>query len=147
MNSLVKVGKFSQNDIVLQISRCSYDGHVQDIVGSLIIGSTVVMITLKGHMDFEYLIHVLEEKQVTYMDLVPTLLRSFTSYLIDNTKGIGKLFLSTLVCGGKFLFLFTMKSPIWEWILKFPCDENRRLTAILFLYTFSFRTEQKIFKS
>jgi non-ribosomal peptide synthetase component F len=69
---------------VVQIARCSFDIHMQDIVGTLIVGATLVMLRPKGNMDYEYLAGVLREKRITYMHAVPTLISSFFYFLKEN---------------------------------------------------------------
>jgi non-ribosomal peptide synthetase component F len=68
------------------MARCSFDIHVSDIIVTLLVGGTLVMLRPQGNMDFEYLAGVLEEKKITYMQVVPTLLSSFLHYLKDNNR-------------------------------------------------------------
>jgi hypothetical protein len=42
------------------------------------------MLRPKGNMDFEYLAGVLREKKITFMQAVPTLLKSFFVFLKEN---------------------------------------------------------------
>jgi len=93
----VKVGKFSQNDIVVQISRCTFDIHVDDIVGALIIGATLVMLRPEGNIDWQYLSTLLKEKNITYMHSVPTYLNNFFLFL-KNTNSESNAFLLRSLC-------------------------------------------------
>jgi non-ribosomal peptide synthetase component F len=63
------------------MARCSFDIHVQEILGSLISGATLIMLHPRGTIDFGYLSIVLEKKQVTYMHTVPSLLYSFFNFI------------------------------------------------------------------
>ena len=84
IGSLVQASIFSLKDTIVQISRCSFDIHMQDIVGALIVGSGLVMLRPKGTMDFDYLAGLLEKKQISFMHIVPTLVNSLFNYLIEN---------------------------------------------------------------
>ncbi len=64
------------------MSRCSFDIHVQDIIGTLIAGATLIMLHPKGNVEFEYLTSVFKDKKVTFMHTVPSLLNSFFNFLI-----------------------------------------------------------------
>ena len=43
------------HDIVIQMARCSFDIHIQEILGPLMIGATLIMLHPGGTIDFEYL--------------------------------------------------------------------------------------------
>jgi acyl-coenzyme A synthetase/AMP-(fatty) acid ligase len=63
------------------MARCSFDNHIQEILGTLMIGATMIMIHPEGNIDFDYLSKILEKKQVTYMQTVPSLLYSIFTYV------------------------------------------------------------------
>jgi non-ribosomal peptide synthetase component F len=85
------------------MARCSFDIHVSDIVGTLIIGATLVMLRPKGNMDFQYLAGVFEEKKITHMVVVPTLLNSFLHYLKDNNRARAVESFRAICVGGEWL--------------------------------------------
>ena len=58
---------FTNKDIIVQMASCSFDVHVQEIIGTLMVGSSIVMLRPQGNMDLDYLLTVLREKQVSYM--------------------------------------------------------------------------------
>jgi len=68
----------------VQISRCSFDIHVQDIVGTLIVGASLIMLHPEGILDFDYLAGVVGSKFISYMHMVPTLLNSFFEFIIKD---------------------------------------------------------------
>ncbi|CAF0942581.1 unnamed protein product, partial [Didymodactylos carnosus] len=89
VQSLIYLDSFGMNDIMIQMSRCSFDIHLQEVLGPLIIGATLVVLHPGGTTDFEYLSTVLEYKQITYRHSVPSLLQSFFTYLNEcNTKDV-----------------------------------------------------------
>ncbi|CAF1675391.1 unnamed protein product, partial [Adineta ricciae] len=101
IRSLVEVGTFSENDTVAQIVRCSFDIHVEDIIGTLIVGATLVMLRPEGPMDFEYLSRVLVDHHITYIHAVPTLLTAFFIYLQQNHKTCAASSLRSVCCIGE----------------------------------------------
>ena len=101
IRSQVEMNILSKKDTLLQMARCSFDVHVGDIIGTLIVGATLVMLHPNGHIDFEYLSQVLIDHQITYMEAVPTLLTSFFHYLEDNMCNSARKFLKSLCSGGK----------------------------------------------
>ncbi|UJR29564.1 hypothetical protein I4U23_010781 [Adineta vaga] len=68
----------------MQMASCSYDVHVQEILGTLIIGSNLVFLHPEGNMDVEYVVTVLKEKQITYMQSVPAYLSYMCDFLVKN---------------------------------------------------------------
>jgi non-ribosomal peptide synthetase component E (peptide arylation enzyme) len=63
------------------MSSCSYDVHVQEILGVLMVGSSIVMLHPGGNMDFDYLLNVISEKQVSYMQSIPSYLNNLLDIL------------------------------------------------------------------
>ena len=84
MHSFVYTNSFNECDTVLQLARCSFDIHLQDIMGTLIVGGTIIMLRPRGNIDFNYLAKVLKEKQTSYVHTVPSLLYNFFTYLKDT---------------------------------------------------------------
>ncbi|UJR24336.1 hypothetical protein I4U23_027303, partial [Adineta vaga] len=81
MRTLTYINNFNTDDIAVQMARCSFDIHVQEIFGILTYGATLVMLHPRGTMDLNYLASVLYKKQTTYMHAVPSLLHSFFTFL------------------------------------------------------------------
>ncbi len=87
------------------MSRCSFDIHVQDILGTLVVGAALIMLRPNGTLDFEYLARTCEEKQITYMHSVPTLLNKFCDYLISRDNAARIHSIRSLCSSGMFLLL------------------------------------------
>ena len=87
------------------MSRCSFDIHVQDIIGSLVVGATLIMLHPNGILDFEYLAQICKEKQITYMHSVPTLLNKFWKFLHSCGKTFHVNSLRSLCSIGRFFFI------------------------------------------
>jgi non-ribosomal peptide synthetase component F len=83
------------------MARCSFDIHVEDIMGALMAGATLVMLHPKGNIDFDYLSSVLKQKQISYMHTVPSLLYSFFIFLKETNNLDSVQCLQTLCSSGK----------------------------------------------
>lgn len=79
------MGTFSDKDTVIQMAGCSFDAHMLEVVGSLIVGAAVVMLRPQGNMDFAYLVDVLHNKQITYMLIVPAFLNSLCEFFNEES--------------------------------------------------------------
>jgi acyl-coenzyme A synthetase/AMP-(fatty) acid ligase len=83
------------------MGRCTFDIHVQDVIGTLIVGATVVMLRPDGNMDLEYLAGILREKEISYMFIVPTVLNSLGNYFKENNSVTHVESLHSICSGGK----------------------------------------------
>ncbi|CAF1367762.1 unnamed protein product [Adineta steineri] len=82
--SLMYIDSFTNNDTVIQMARCSFDNHIQEIIGSLIIGAAIIMLRPRGTVELNYVAEIMRNKQVTYMHSVPSLLRNLFTFLKQN---------------------------------------------------------------
>ncbi|CAF1180004.1 unnamed protein product [Adineta steineri] len=105
MNSLVRIDVFNKDDTVVQIGRCSFDIHVQEILGTLMHGSTLVMVHPGGALDFDYLSNIVQIKQITYMFMVPSLIQSFFTFIAQSSKKTTSKYFRSLCSGGEPLFV------------------------------------------
>ncbi|CAF4105179.1 unnamed protein product, partial [Adineta steineri] len=103
MHSLAYINSFDKDDTVVQMTRCSFDIHVQEILGILLAGGTLIMLHPGGTIDFDYLSEVLKNKQITYLHTVPSLLHSFfTSIEYNNHPNVLKHLRSLCSSGEPF---------------------------------------------
>ena len=91
----------NRSDTIIQMARCSFDLHVQEILGTLMIGATVVMLRPRGNIDLEYLSTVMQTKQITFLYTVPTLLQSIFNFIRETDKSYAMRCLRSLCTGGK----------------------------------------------
>jgi non-ribosomal peptide synthetase component F len=98
---MISIGAVDKNDTVAQIARCSFDVHVLDIMGTLIICGTVIMLRPEGILDVDYVVSVLKKKQITYIQAVPSLLRIFFTFLSETRNIADVLFLRSICSSGK----------------------------------------------
>ncbi|CAF3666813.1 unnamed protein product, partial [Adineta steineri] len=105
MHSLVYDNIVNEIDTILQIGRCSYDAHVQDIMGTFMIGSSLIMLHPRGIMDFDYLASVLKEKNITCITTVPTIIHNFFTYLRQKNHHTVTQYLRSVCSAGEPCFL------------------------------------------
>ena len=84
------------------MARSSFDVHVQEIVGTLIVGATVIMLRPHGSNDLEYFLDRLIQKQVTYIQIVPAFVKILIDYLQDRNISTLKT-IRTIDIGGKYV--------------------------------------------
>ncbi|CAF3644204.1 unnamed protein product, partial [Adineta steineri] len=101
MHSFVHIDVVRKSDTIIQMARCSFDNHLLSLVGTLIIGSTLVMLRPEGNMDLEYLTRVLDQKQITVMHAVPSLLNSLFEFLRLSKRTSPVKYLRSLCSGGE----------------------------------------------
>ena len=92
---------------MLQMATCSFDVHIQEIIGALIVGATTIMLRPQGNMDFEYVINMLKEKQISYLQSVPAYVNNMLDYL-SKYNGSNLSTLRTLDIGGKLINLLIL---------------------------------------
>jgi non-ribosomal peptide synthetase component F len=103
MASIAEVGVAIQNDTVMQMARCSSDAHIQELIGSLMLGCSVVLLRPQGNMDLEYVMNVLIRKQITHLPNVPSYGNTLATFL--QKQNISKLhYLRSFDIGGEFYF-------------------------------------------
>ncbi|CAF0960866.1 unnamed protein product [Adineta steineri] len=103
MHSFIHAGVLSKCDTIIQMARCSFDNHLLSLVGTLMTGGTSVMLRPNGNMDLEYLAEVLNQKQITVMHCVPSLLNSLFTFLKENKHRSAVKWLRSLCSGGETL--------------------------------------------
>ncbi|CAF1451442.1 unnamed protein product, partial [Adineta steineri] len=101
MYSLIYGDVVNKNDTILQIARCSFDVHVQDILGTFMIGSSLIMLHPRGIMDFDYLASVFKDKNVTCITTVPTIISNFFTYLQQQNHHNVAQYLRSVCSGGE----------------------------------------------
>jgi non-ribosomal peptide synthetase component F len=104
IHSLLHVDILNKSDTIIQIARCSFDIHVQEIIGTLMIGATLVMLHPRGNIDLEYLSTIMQTKQITFFYTVPTLLQIFFDFISETKKVDAVKYLRSLCTGGKCIW-------------------------------------------
>jgi len=75
---------------------------MQDIVGTLIAGATVVMVHPQGNMDFAYLLQEIVAKQITYISTVPSYISVLCQYLDTCVSSSYLKKVRSVVSGGEY---------------------------------------------
>ncbi|CAF4091083.1 unnamed protein product, partial [Adineta steineri] len=85
IDSLVRLNLFPNKGILIQMASCSFDVHVEEIIGALITSSTIIMLGPQGNMDLKYMIKTLNRKQVSYLSLVPSYANILVEFLESHS--------------------------------------------------------------
>lgn len=88
-----------KQEVFLQKTPYTFDVSVWELILPFITGSTLVMARPEGHKDVQYLEEIIEEKQVSIIHFVPSMLSAFLSG-IDGTKCNS---LQHIICSGEEL--------------------------------------------
>jgi len=91
-----------ESDIFLQVSRDTFDAHLQEILGALLIGGTCVLLNPNSgtHLNVAYLIKIMRNHHVTFINLVPSLSIALVDYL-SSPKQLLSLYLRIAISTGK----------------------------------------------
>lgn len=72
---------FDGSDIVIQMAQCSFDVHVKECLGTLILGGSLVLLHPQGQLDVDYLSTTLQRHNVTFFSVVPSFMSILCNYL------------------------------------------------------------------
>ncbi|CAF0886679.1 unnamed protein product [Adineta steineri] len=86
LRSFVYADILRKTDTIIQMARRSFDNHLLSLVGTLTIGTTLIMLRPEGHMDLDYLAGALNEKQITVMHAVPSLWNNLFNFLNTTNR-------------------------------------------------------------
>ncbi|CAF4098502.1 unnamed protein product [Adineta steineri] len=100
IDSLIYINLFSNKDNMIQMASCSYDVHVQEVIGGLTVGASIIMLHPEGNMDIEYVINVLNKKAISYLQSVPAYVNNMLEYVEKNNSSSLST-LRTLDIGGE----------------------------------------------
>ncbi|CAF1264219.1 unnamed protein product [Adineta steineri] len=112
MYSLICGDVLNEKDTIIQIARCSFDVHVQEILGTLTAGATLVMLHPRGITDPKYLADVIKKKNITCITAVPTILQLLFS-LLQQSNDISSLMSLRCVCTGGEMWSDSLRNLIF----------------------------------
>ncbi|CAF4215354.1 unnamed protein product, partial [Adineta steineri] len=156
MQSVAEMTTLKKSDNVIQMASCSFDTHFQDTFVTLMSGAGLVMLHPHGNKDLTYLIHELMDKDVTFLDAVPSYLDTLCQHLeIQNAKECLKK-LRTLCSGGdvltnqimsrlkKYVSIPSLSSPIGcqLWNVYGPAEVT--ITTTYFQIGFNFDCDKQV---
>jgi hypothetical protein len=90
IESLLRLNIMNNNDVILQTAPSTFDIHIQEILGSMILGYTLIMLHPNGNLEMDYLLSVINNKCVTYIVFVPTSTTILCEYLEAKNENISK---------------------------------------------------------
>jgi non-ribosomal peptide synthetase component F len=74
LQSSVEIDALRTSDKGVQLSSCTWDVHIHEILGTLFVGGSIVLLRPEqGNRNMDYLARVIESHQVTFVCIVPTL--------------------------------------------------------------------------
>ena len=68
------------------MAQCSFDTHVQECLGTIMLGATLILLHPHGNVDLDYLSTTLQQHQVTFFSVVPSLMTGLLDYLMQNNR-------------------------------------------------------------
>ncbi|CAF1168929.1 unnamed protein product [Adineta steineri] len=93
----------TKTNTIIRIARYFFDNYLLSLVGTLTIGATLIILRPQGHMDLDYLAGVLNEKQITVIQAVPSLWNSLFNFLNTTNRKSSVQWLRTVCSGGEVL--------------------------------------------
>lgn len=75
---------FNGRDNIIQMSQCSFDAHILECLGTLMLGGTVILLRSRSFLDLEYLSTTLYRQQVTFLAIIPTFMTALFDYLHET---------------------------------------------------------------
>jgi amino acid adenylation domain-containing protein len=89
----------TSSDRVLQKASFSFDVSVEEILATLVGGAQLILAKPGGQVDVEYLLELIREKGITFVDLTPSLLHAF----LENSQIESCTSLRWVLSGGESL--------------------------------------------
>jgi non-ribosomal peptide synthetase component F len=86
MNSFNRLGILTRLDVAIQMAPCSFDVHVKECLGTLMLGSSLVLLHPQGHLDIDYLSTTIQQHNVTFFSVVPSPMAILSNYLIQTNE-------------------------------------------------------------
>ena len=92
----------TENDTVLQISAVTFDIHLEEVMGTLLLGGQIVLLQNSADHDLNYIISIIKNSQITYIAAIPTMLAELVETLRANECEDARLpTIRYIVLGGK----------------------------------------------
>ena len=91
------------DDISAAILACTFDVHVFEIFGVLMLGATVVMIKPHGLLDIDYLAKTICKHKATFLPLVPSVAAVFVDAVTTRNLASCLRAFASFVLGGEAL--------------------------------------------
>ncbi|CAF1671182.1 unnamed protein product, partial [Adineta ricciae] len=86
MTSFEQLGILTAMDVVIQVAPSSFDVHVKECIGTLMLGSSLVLLHAQGHLDINYLSKTIQQHNVTFFCIVPSHMTILSNYLAEQSE-------------------------------------------------------------
>ncbi|CAF1427213.1 unnamed protein product, partial [Didymodactylos carnosus] len=111
IKSYIEADIINKNDIVIQAAQCSFDVHLEDILGSISCGAQLVLLHSNGLLDLDYFSNTIRNNYVTHVDVVPEYANRLAEFwqnnLLYKTKQLDTI--RCFILGGEHMNSKTIK--------------------------------------
>lgn len=101
IHALVDRNILNRNDIIIQITACSFDVFLLETLAPSMLGLPLVLLPPAGHYDMMLLTKVIEKEMITAAELSPALMLTICDYLESSTHRDRLSSLRIITSGGK----------------------------------------------
>ena len=99
--SFVRSYVIERTHVPLNQSSVTFDLHLEQILGSILTGATVVLLHPAGHLDMAKFATTIRDQQVTFVCIVPSQLINLLNYVQSATADHLLRSVRWLICLGK----------------------------------------------
>jgi non-ribosomal peptide synthetase component F len=91
--SSIRSNIIQETDVVLHHTPVTFNVHLLEIIGTLITGGQVILLHPNGNLNMNFFSQTISCQQVTYLNIVPSLLTILIDYLrvTNNRECLKKL--------------------------------------------------------
>jgi non-ribosomal peptide synthetase component F len=95
-------------DVILHQASVTFDAHLEEILGALMMGGQLVLLPPDGHLDMDVLSTTISSHQVTFLCSVPSVSTQLVGSLHEAHRQYALKTLARLSFGGEALFTRTI---------------------------------------
>ncbi|CAF1098352.1 unnamed protein product [Rotaria sp. Silwood1] len=110
--SSVRSNHIHSMDTVLHHTSVNFDIHLLEIVGTLIMGGQAILLHPNGNLNMNFFSETIERQQITFFNIVPSLLSIFDDYLSTASSKENLKTLRCVLSGGEPLMTNTMRNML-----------------------------------
>ncbi len=90
------------NDVSLHHTSVTFDGHIEEILGTAIMGGQIVILRPYDHLDMQIFSKTIHHYEVTFLGIVPSQMNQLVIFLCNTNEEKNALkSLRLISCGGK----------------------------------------------
>ena len=99
------------------MAQCSFDAHILECVGSMMLGATVVLLRPHGNVDLDYLSTTLQQHQVTFFAVVPSLMTAMFDHFVESNRWMRLSSVRSFGFLGTFTFSYVISNSMIQSLL------------------------------